>query len=233
MTIEIDILFEDNHLLVLNKPPLLPTMGVAEGADSLLQRGKAYLKERYQKPGNVYLGVVSRLDATVTGTIVFARTSKAAARLSEAFRLHRVEKHYLAIAAGAVIPPQGTWRNWLWRSEPLQRMLTCDAGRSGAQNAELSYQVRATGPLWSALQITLLTGRRHQIRVQLAARGHPIAGDSKYGSRLKFQPGIALHAFSLAFPHPVRDELIRIQCPPPTSWQRWKLDSSWQNRSEG
>lgn len=217
----LEILYEDNHLLVLNKPALLPTMGVAEGEDSLLLRAKRYLKVRHEKPGNVYLGVVSRLDAPVSGVLVFARTSKAAARLSLAFQSRAANKVYRAVVEGTVQDDQGRWTDWVFRDEPRLRMQVTSPGHPGAREAQLQFVTRLRHRRWTLLDIQLITGRRHQIRVQAAARGHPLAGDRRYGSQLPFAPGIALHAFRLELKHPTRDEVLRFEAPIPTSWSVW------------
>jgi 23S rRNA pseudouridine1911/1915/1917 synthase len=213
------VLYEDNHLLAVLKPAGLPTMGTPDGRPTLWTIAKQYIKERYRKPGNVYLGVVSRLDSPVTGVVLFARTSKAAARLAEQFRSRAVEKAYWAIVEGTVEPPAGEYVDWLWHDERSKRMRVVEQGTPGARQARLSY--RRTGVLSGSalLEVELETGRKHQIRVQLAYRGHPIVGDVKYGSRRAFVAGIALHARRLAFDHPVRDERIELQAALPRSWR--------------
>lgn len=212
------VLFEDNHLLAVDKPAGLPTMGVAEGKPSLLTAAKQYLRVKYNKPGNVYLGTVSRLDAPVTGVVLFARTSKAAGRLSEQFRRRQVEKFYWAICRGRIQPPEDELVHWLRKDERHRRMHICQAGDAGAQQARLTYRLLKRQGEHSVLEVQLETGRKHQIRVQLAHRGYPIIGDRKYGSRQTFAPGIGLHARRLVFEHPVRQHEVEIQCPLPASW---------------
>jgi len=195
---KLDVLYEDNHLLVVNKQAELPTMGVAADRPSLLGVAKEYIRQKYHKPGNVYLGIVSRLDAPVTGIVVIARTSKAAGRLSEAFRERRVKKWYRAIVSGVPEQPEGTLEHYLRKDERHRRVHTTHADCPDAQFARLHYQVLS--PVLSQdghdalLHVELETGRKHQIRVQLAKVGHPIFGDIKYGSTEKFPRGIALHA---------------------------------------
>lgn len=214
------IIYEDNHLLVINKPAQLATMGVAEGVESVLTQAKAYLKARFQKPGNVYLGIVSRLDAPVTGVVLLARTSKAASRLSEAFRKGDVQKTYLAITETIPDPPSGTCCDWLRKDERHRRMHLARPDQQGAQEARLHYRLCGTLPGDRGLvEVELLTGRKHQIRVQLAARGWPILGDRKYGARLAFPSGIALHAWQLALDHPVRREPVSWTAPLPRCWR--------------
>jgi 23S rRNA pseudouridine1911/1915/1917 synthase len=221
---DLDILFEDNHLLAVNKPAGLPTMGVASGEESLVRVAKDYLKRRYQKPGNVYLGVVSRLDAVVSGVVLLARTSKAAARLSEQFRSREVEKSYWAVTSGAPEPAAAELVDWLFKDESQQRMSVAVGQTANAQEAVLRYRVLRAIERLALVEVELITGRKHQIRVQLSAHGHPIVGDRKYGSSLSFSKGIALHARRLAISHPTRHEPIVVTAPLPTSWHRWNLD---------
>ena len=216
----LEVLYEDNHLLAVNKPAGLATMGAAAGESSLFELAKQYIKHKYQKPGEVYLGVVSRLDALVTGVTMFARTSKAAARLSEQFRTRDVEKTYWAIVEGAQVPPSDECVDWLLKDEAAHRMKVVQQHIGGALEARLSFrrlQVLGAGTL---LEIMLETGRKHQIRVQLAERGWPVLGDRKYDSHRTFGVGIALHARKLVIEHPTRREPIEIIAPLPASWQR-------------
>ncbi|QDS99507.1 RluA family pseudouridine synthase [Adhaeretor mobilis] len=219
-----EVLFEDNHLLVLNKPAGLATMGVPAGETSLLTVAKQYLALKYNKPGNVYLGVVSRLDAPVSGIVLFARTSKAASRLSEAFRTRSVEKTYLAAVEGVPDAAQGTLEHYVRKDERNQRMHTTHADAPDAKIAQLSYECLSSNsqssPLpTSLLKVALGTGRKHQIRVQLAKIGHPILGDKKYGSESSFPEGIALHASELQLEHPVRREPLEIKANLPKYWR--------------
>jgi 23S rRNA pseudouridine1911/1915/1917 synthase len=215
----LDILFEDNHLLVVNKPALVATMGAASGAVSLINVAKDYLKQAYDKPGNVYLGVVSRLDAHVTGVVVFARTSKSAARLSRQFQQRRVDKTYWAIVAGRPPARQGEWCDFLRKNEGKHLMETCEAEDAGAAEAITRFRLRQTGAKFHWIELQPLTGRKHQLRVQLASRRHPVVGDRKYGSTERFEPGIALHARALRLEHPVRREPIEWVAPLPKSWR--------------
>ncbi len=217
----IEVLYEDNHLLVVNKPAGLPTMGVAADRPSLLALAKEYVKRRYDKPGNVYLGVLSRLDAPVTGVVLLARTSKAARRLSEQFRARSVEKIYWALVEGTVRPAQGQWEDWVARDERHRRMHVVGPTMPGAQQARLGYRQIASPAGRSLLEVTLETGRKHQIRLQLAERGHPILGDRKYGSQRPWPAGIALHARRLVVSHPVGGERITFEAPPPEPWEHF------------
>jgi 23S rRNA pseudouridine1911/1915/1917 synthase len=223
----IDVLYEDNHLLVVNKPAGLATMGVSEDTPSLLSLAKEHVRRVYHKPGNVYLGIVSRLDAPVTGVVLLARTSKAASRLTEQFRSRSVEKTYWAIVEGQLEPSEGTLRHHLRKDERHRRMHVTVASSRDAQLAELTYRP-ATGINFqvgcgaglSLVEIELLTGRKHQIRVQFAAAGFPIVGDRKYGGRRLFPSGIALHSRRLAVKHPVLHTRMDFEAPLPASWAK-------------
>ncbi len=215
----LEVLYEDNHLLVVNKPAMLPTMGVEASRASLLTVAKEYVGAKYHKPGKVYLGVVSRLDAPVTGVVVIARTSKAAGRLSEAFRERRVQKDYWAVVAGVPDETKATLEHYLRKDERHRRVHATHAECPDAQLARLGYQIRNENHEISLLEVRLETGRKHQIRVQLAKIGHPILGDRKYGSRDEFSTGIALHARRVELQHPVRDESICFEAPLPASWR--------------
>ncbi len=229
MKTELHILHEDNHLLVVNKPAVLATMGAKPQEPSLLNDCKAYLKKKHAKPGNVYLGVVSRLDSWVTGAIVFARTSKAASRLNQQFRERTVDKSYLAIVAGKPPASSGQLEDWVIKNDQQRRMEVTQPNTQGAKIAKLEYQLIdqiETGQrtnrkpeVISLISIKLFTGRKHQIRVQLAHLGLPIVGDRKYGSKERFANGIALHAQSLAFNHPTLKNRLSFECNPPNYWK--------------
>ena len=212
------ILYEDNHLLVVDKPPGLATMGVAAGIPSLLSEAKAYIKHKYQKPGNVYLGIVSRLDAPVTGVLVLARTSKAASRLTEQFRSKHVDKSYWALVEPEVEPAQATLHDWVRKDERHRRMHIATAENPASKEAILSYRTLQSNRRSTLLEVDLQTGRKHQIRLQLSHQGHPILGDRKYGSKVSFPAGIALHAYSLSFQHPVLKEPLEFTAPLPPAW---------------
>jgi 23S rRNA pseudouridine1911/1915/1917 synthase len=216
----LEILYEDNHVLAINKPALLPTMGAREGSPSLVLQAKAYLKEKYAKAGNVYLGVVSRLDAVVTGVVIFARTSKAAARLTEQFRTRVVEKTYWAVVEGAPNPPEGKCDDWMLKSERQARMIIVTRQTAGALDARLSYRTLGFADRGRLLEVRLETGRKHQIRAQLSHRGYPIRGDRKYDAQWPFAPGIALHARRLELVHPVRKTPLEITAPLPKYWRQ-------------
>ena len=215
------ILYEDNHLLAVVKPAGLATMGVSGHEHSLLTIAKDYIKRRYNKPGNVYLGVMSRLDAPATGVVLFARTSKAAARLTEQFRTHAVDKVYWAIVEGTLEPTAGSFTDYLGKDEQHRRMRIVGAGLPGAKLAKLTYRKLSDIQGQSLVEIALKTGRKHQIRLQFAHHGHPLLGDRKYGGRQSFPSGIALHARRLAVAHPIKGKQIVFEAPLPDAWYRW------------
>jgi len=213
------ILYEDNHLLVVDKPAGLATMGVAPEIPSVLSEAKHYIKQKYDKPGNVYLGIVSRLDAPVTGVLVLARTSKAASRLTEQFRSKQVQKAYWALVPPGLAADQATLRDWVRKDERHRRMHITREDVSGAKEAILSYRTLQNNRRSTLLEVDLQTGRKHQIRLQLSSDGYPILGDRKYGSEVFFSNGIALHAHSLSFQHPVQDQRLEFTAPLPASWE--------------
>ncbi|QDU31558.1 Ribosomal large subunit pseudouridine synthase A [Anatilimnocola aggregata] len=213
------VLYEDNHLLVVNKRAGIATMGVTEDEPSVARQAKAYLKQKYNKPGNVYLGVVSRIDATVSGVLVFARTSKAAARLSEQFRERETSKLYWAIVERTPRGKSGQLIHWVAKDERQQKMVIAAPQSPGAQEAKMNFRMLAKLPAGELLEIELLTGRKHQIRLQLSAVGAPILGDRKYGSGQPFADGIALHARELTIAHPVTKQPLKFVAPLPAAWQ--------------
>jgi 23S rRNA pseudouridine1911/1915/1917 synthase len=216
----LDILYEDNHCLAVAKPSgALSTH--FQGKEETLDRAvKRYLKEKYQKPGNVFLGVVHRLDRPVSGVLLFARTSKAAARLAEQFREGTIEKVYWAVVEGEVAQAAGSLEDWLRKDEERRRVDVVKSHTPGSRQALLHFQMRGRhdGVTW--LEVRPQTGRTHQLRVQLAHHGHPIYGDARYGSCHTLDHTIALHARSLTFLHPVRYEPITLKAELPTLWRR-------------
>ena len=213
------VIHEDNHIIVIDKPPLLATMGAQAGEPSLVKWTKAWLKRKYNKPGNVYLGVVSRLDAFTCGLVVLAKTSKAAARLTRQFQNGEPQKTYTAILETRPKQRSGRLMDWIRKDDSLRRMVICDAGDEAARKAELTYQVLGfAGPL-ALVEVNLLTGRKHQIRVQFASRNRPILGDRKYSAKNQFPEGIALHSSGLVLEHPVRREEMSFRIEPPRYWK--------------
>ncbi|OHB76043.1 MAG: hypothetical protein A2W31_11395 [Planctomycetes bacterium RBG_16_64_10] len=201
------------------KPAMLPTMGVTKGQPSLLALARDYVQRKYDKPGRVYLGVVSRLDAPVSGVVLLARTSKAAARLCAQFRCQAVRKVYWAAVAHRVRPATGRLIHFIGRDEQHRRMQIASARATGALEARLSYRTLQDVVNGTLLEVVPETGRKHQIRLQLASFGHPILGDRKYGSRQPFPLGIALHCRELVFQHPVRQHSVTLTAPLSRAWR--------------
>lgn len=212
-----DVLYLDNRLLVVVKPAGLLAQADRTGDPDLLSLGKAYLKSRFDRPGDVFLGLVHRLDRPVSGVMVLARTSKAAARLTQAFRERRVEKRYLAVVEGR-LTGEGERTDWLVKAKGHVRAVA--AGTPGAKEAVLRWKALAVEGRRSLVEVELLTGRAHQVRVQLAALGAPILGDLRYGAKEELDGrNLALHAYRLAFEHPVRREPMDFRAPPPATWE--------------
>ena len=204
----------------------MSSQGAAPGEPSLVDWSKEYLKRKYDKPGNVYLGIVSRLDRDVSGAIVMARTSKAAARLNEQFRERSVNKIYWAVVEGSP-PRQLRCVDRLRIDDRAGRTVVARAGDADAQDAALAFHVLQDLSGMTLVEVALETGRKHQIRVQLAERGWPIVGDKKYGSRRSFPAGIALHARKLEFTHPTRAETVTIDAACPQSWRNLGLSPGY------
>ncbi len=215
----LEILYEDNHLLAVNKPAGLLCQADAGGDPTLIDAARAYLKTKYGKPGNVFVGLVHRLDRPVAGALVLARTSKAAARLAAAFREGRVQKIYRAVVAGCLPSGEVNLEHWLLKVSRRRRSRVVASDTAGARQARLSYRVMDAGSRSSLVEVALQTGRSHQIRAQLAAIGHPILGDRKYGADAALPGGrIALYAWRLVLPHPTRDESVEVFAPEPPGW---------------
>ena len=217
-----NVLFEDNHVIVVSKLAGEIVQGDKTGDTPLSEDVKAYLKEKYQKPGNVFLGVVHRLDRPVSGLVLFARTSKALTRLSEMFRTREVRKTYWAIVGKEPPQTEGTLTHWLTRNPKNNTARAYDREVPGSKKAILDYRVIAHSARYWLLEIDLHTGRHHQIRCQLAKIGCPIKGDLKYGApRSNPDGGISLHARRIQFEHPVSHQPIDITAPVPDDrlWQ--------------
>ena len=219
MDAPLDIIYEDNHCLALAKPAGRLTTHFQGTEETLDREVKAYLKEKYHKPGNVFLGVVHRLDRLVSGVLLFARTSKAAARLSEQFRNGTVEKIYWAVVEGKVLTPAGSLEDWLLKDRDAGRVNVVEPHTPHARQALLHFQTRGCHGDLTWLEVRPQTGRTHQLRVQLAHHGHPIYADARYGSVHTFNGVIALHARSLTFLHPIRYEPITLTAELPRMWK--------------
>lgn len=224
------IVYEDNHLLVVDKPAGMLVQGDATGDATLLDEARAYRKTNENKPGNVYLGLVHRLDRPVSGLVALAKTSKAAGRLSEQWRERSVQKIYLAVVRGkrSGLPPKAgvLWREVLKRPGPSIRASSgTPTTKRPTQRAGTHCRLKQQHESWSLIELQPVTGRKHQLRQQCAGHGCPIIGDRRYGSKEDFSEGIALHAAALAFSHPTTQERIRLTCPVPRSWRRFRFAS--------
>jgi 23S rRNA pseudouridine1911/1915/1917 synthase len=240
-TPKLKVLFEDNHCLAVLKPAGVLAMGDSTGDVSMVDLAREYLRRKYDKPGNVFVGVVHRLDRPVSGVLLFARTSKSAARLSEQFRKHSVRKVYHCVVEGRPRESHGELVDWLAKDETRNLSRTVQRSEVRGQRSEEGRRQKAEGSgdegkevrlkyrclqsvgSFSLLEIELLTGRSHQIRVQLSSRGMPICGDVKYGSKTKLDGWLALHAVSLTFEHPTQRESITVTAPHPAKWKRFRL----------
>lgn len=221
----IPILYEDNHLLVVEKPVNIPVQQDSSNDDDLLTILKKDLKVRYQKPGNVYLGLVHRLDRPVGGVMVFAKTSKAASRLSDTIRKGQLDRKYTAVVRGIPTDNSSTLEHYLVKDTKRNIVRAVSAKNKEAKKAVLDYKVLGSKQQLSLLSIRLHTGRSHQIRVQLSTSGTPLYGDQKYGQSVN-KPGqqIALWASELTFPHPTTKEPVTVISAPPNEfpWNLWK-----------
>ncbi len=217
-SIDLPVLFEDNHLLAINKPVGVLVQPDSQDVFSLETWGKTYLAEKYSKPGAVFLGVCHRLDRPVSGVVVMARTSKALVRLNEQFKQREPKKIYHAVVEGGPDAAEATLTHWLIRSGKTNLSKVQNTQTELGQKAELDYRVLERGRTLSLLEVELKTGRHHQIRAQLSAVGCPIVGDVKYGARRGLKDrSIGLHAFSLSLLHPVGKTELRISAPYPLS----------------
>lgn len=203
------VIYEDNHIIVVEKPVNIPSQGDKTGDIDMLSIIKAYLKEKYNKPGEVYLGLVHRLDRPTGGVMVFAKTSKAASRLSEQVRNKEMHKQYLCIVDGKMEEKQGTFKDYLYKNEKTNTSRIAKPNEKKAKEAILDYEVIKYNEEinLSVIKINLHTGRHHQIRVQFASRNHSLYGDQKYGTRGRGKQ-LALWAFSLSFKHPTTKEVL-------------------------
>lgn len=229
---KLSVIYTDNHLLVVDKPAGIATMGAAPDTDTIARQAALYLQQKYNKPGKAFVGVVSRIDRLVSGVLVLARTSKAASRISEQLRQQKVGKFYLAIVEGRWSPTVDATGNssaagagveivdWVAKDERAQRMRVVDPSHPAAQQARLRVQPLARSGERSLLKIELLSGRKHQIRLQLAEHGTPVWGDRKYGARSRFvKPhAIALHCQQLTLSHPTLKRLMVFQASPAAHW---------------
>jgi len=220
---KLNVLFEDNHIIVVEKMVNIPSQGDKTGDIDMLTIIKDYLKEKYNKPGNVYLGLVHRLDRPVGGVMVFAKTSKAASRLSEQVRVKDFQKKYLVVVNGKFESQKGTFEDYLLKNERANMSRVVDEKTKNAKLASLDYEVLKYNEEinLSVVKVNLHTGRHHQIRVQFSSRDHSIYGDQKYGGRGHGKQ-IALWAYSLSFLHPVTKERMEFKVLPEINGT-WKI----------
>lgn len=224
--IEMEILYEDNHIIIVNKSPREIVQGDKTGDKPLVDMVKDYLKEKYHKPGNVFCGVVHRLDRPTSGIVVFAKTSKALARLNEMFKKGEVDKTYWAIVKD--LPPQdeGTLVHFLIKNQKNNKSVAYDTEKLRSKKAVLHYKLIGRSQRYYLLEVKLETGRHHQIRCQLAKIGLPIRGDLKYGAQRSNPDGsISLHARNISFVHPVSKKMIDITAPVPDDplWKAFEI----------
>ncbi len=217
----VKVLYEDNHIIVAIKPAGVLSQSDGSNAPDMLTILKAYIKEKYQKPGEVYLGLVHRLDRPVSGVMVFARTSKAASRLSEQIRLRKVDKIYRCVVNG-VLEGEGRLENYISKDESSNTVTVSDSEKPGFKASYLDYRALACKDGLTLVEVKLGTGRSHQIRAQMAHFGHPLIGDQKYGLRDNRTKDIALEAYKLSFEHPVKREFIAFEAPIPSGFP-WNL----------
>jgi len=223
----LNVLYEDNHIIVVMKPQNMPSCPDETGDGNLFDAVKEYLKEKYDKPGNVFLGLVHRLDRPTGGVMVFARTSKAASRLSEQMKTGDFEKKYLAVLIGAPNAESATLTHYLKKNPVNNMVYLCTQGTDGAKLASLDYHILQKHDGYALADICLHTGRSHQIRVQMAGIAHPVYGDMRYGGEKAQKGKLALWAYSLAFTHPVTRERMRFLCEPPrrsVPWSAFGMD---------
>lgn len=209
------ILYEDNHLLIVNKKSGEIVQGDQTGDKPLLEMARDYIRVMGNKPGNVFCGLVHRIDRPVSGAVIFAKTSKALSRMNELIKRRDIEKVYWAIVEGRPEKKEDHLIHYLYRNEKANKSYTSEMEKEGWQRAELTYKTLASSERYSVVEVTLLTGRHHQIRAQLSAIGCPIKGDLKYGARRSNEDGsISLHARRIAFEHPVSHEQIEVIAEP-------------------
>ena len=221
------VVYEDNHIIIVNKTASEIVQADKTGDTPLSETVKQYLKEKYQKPGNVFLGVTHRLDRPVSGLVIFAKTSKALTRLNEMFRTNAVKKTYWAVVKNAPKEPEGELVHFLVRNEKQNKSYAYEKEVPNSKKAVLDYRLIARSDYYYLLEVDLKTGRHHQIRCQLAKMGCPIKGDLKYGAQRSNPDGsICLHARRVRFVHPVSKELIELEAPLPPGnlWKGFEVE---------
>ena len=219
------ILHEDNHIIVVLKPQNIACCPDESGDDNLLDCAKRYIKQKYEKPGNAYLGLVHRLDSPTGGVMVVAQTATAAASLSEQMKTGGFEKRYFAVLCGAPSKKKGTLENYLRKNTVNNTVYVCTQTEEGAKFASLGYEIREEKDGLALAEIDLHTGRTHQIRVQFASINTPVYGDMRYGGEKAVKGKLALWAYSLRFTHPVTGESLRFMVQPPEDgvWNKFEI----------
>ena len=221
-----EVVYEDNHIIIVNKAPGEIVQGDKTGDKPLVDIVKDYLKEKYCKPGNVFCGVVHRIDRPVGGLVIFAKTSKALSRMNALFQSRDIQKYYWAIIPNTPIKSSGTLTHYITSVEKNNKSYASEEPRPGASLAVLDYKILSKGDNYSLVEVQLHTGRKHQIRVQLSSIGCPIKGDLKYGSkRSNLDGSISLQSHRVVFPHPVSGNLIDVTAPVPN-------DKLWQSLAD-
>lgn len=216
------ILYEDNHLIAVNKLAGELSQGDSTGDLPLLDKTRRYLKEQYHKPGNVFCGLIHRLDRPTSGLMLFAKTGKALTRMNKIFAERQLSKTYLAICAMPLSKPRGQLKHYLKKELAKNKSFVRRADSKGAKKAELRYSLLGRSDRYYLYEVELLTGRHHQIRAQFAEEGAPLRGDLKYGyPRSNTDGGISLHAYTLSFEHPVQKQAIEIKAPYPGTDKLW------------
>ena len=220
----IDVIYEDNHLLVVKKPINILSQGDNTNDLDMVNLLKRYLKEKYNKPGNVFVGLIHRLDRPVGGIMVFAKTSKCASRLSEQVRNKTIKKTYKAVIHKTMDKKEGTLKDYLYKNKTTNMVSVVTKNHKEAKDAVLDYKTLASNDEFSLVEIDLHTGRPHQIRVQFSSRNHPLYGDQRYGNR-KVGEQIALWSYKLEFNHPTTKERLVFTCDTPNEypWNLFKL----------
>ncbi|WP_195238363.1 RluA family pseudouridine synthase [Romboutsia sp. 1001285H_161024_C4] len=219
----IKVIYEDNHLLVVEKPVNILSQGDDTNDKDMVNLLKQYVKEKYNKPGNVYIGLVHRLDRPVGGVMVFAKTSKAASRLSDQVRTKTLKKTYRAVIHGTMNKESDTLKDYLYKNKKTNMVSVVKKDHKEAKNAELSYKTLSTKEKFSLVEIDLKTGRPHQIRVQFSSRKHPLFGDQRYGQDVnKVGQQIALWSHKIEIDHPTTKERMEFVCEPPQE-HPWNL----------
>ncbi|MFI3286942.1 MAG: RNA pseudouridine synthase [Rikenellaceae bacterium] len=222
MTQNIEILYEDNHVIVVNKEPGELVQPDPSGAPALEQRVKEYLRVKYNKPGEAFLGVVHRIDRPVSGVVLFAKTSKALTRLNEQLREGGFKKSYLAIVENRPKSDEALLEDYISRNTKINKSFVSNSKREGSKLAKLKYRLVAASDNYFLLDVELMTGRHHQIRCQLSSMGCSIRGDVKYGARRSLpQGGISLHSHIMEFTHPTLNQRVKIKANPPKNDNLW------------